>query len=84
MPCSYRSSWAISGIDPESLIKSLKWLLAGAGARIVLLAMLAHSLLYTETPTVAARDAALVPRLAQTYPSPPRTANPEALLSWVN
>jgi len=46
--------------------------------------MLAYSLLHTEAPTVAARNAALVPRLAKTYPSPPRTANPEALLSWVN
>jgi hypothetical protein len=65
-----------------SLIKSLKWLLAGAGARIVLLTMLAYSLLHTEAPTVAARNAPLMSRLGQTYPGPPRAANAEALLSW--
>jgi len=48
----------------------------------VLLTMLAYSLLHTEAPTVAARNAPLMSRLGQTYPGPPRAANAEALLSW--
>ncbi len=67
------------------LSKFRKWLLVAVGLLLALLAALAviaYILLHTATPDVAERDAPLVPRLAQAYPGPPRTADAEVLLSW--
>jgi len=68
-----------------ALRKTRNWLLTGTGLLLVLLALaalFAYSLLHTDTPPVAERDAPLVPRLAQIYPGSPRTADAGALLSW--
>jgi hypothetical protein len=61
---------------------SVKWLLLGVGILLAAVAGVASWLLHTTTPGIAERDAPLVPRLAQDYPCPPRTADAEVLLSW--
>jgi hypothetical protein len=67
-----------------AVTRTLKWLLAGIGALLALLLAVVYWLLHTPTPDLAERDAPLVPRLAQDYPGPPRTADARELLSWVD